>query len=315
MYEPFYGFSDHPFGSSPDPRFLFLSPTHREALANIKYALTSRKALTVLIGEAGTGKTLVIRSAFPGPGASAPPRSAFAPVCLNNPTLTRHEFLEHVALGFGLRPDLAASKTRFLIALERALHDRRVQGVATALVIDEAQSLSRELLEEVRLLANLQSDTSALLPVVLVGQPELAARLHDPALRQLKQRITLRCSLKPLTFFETASYLYGRLSLVGGRAAQLFSREAVVAIYEASRGIPRTINVVCDNALLGAYALGHPQVDARLVREVCDDFDFITRPMLRSRPELSTDYASGSDVSFTFRRMRPALTAAGMRES
>ena len=157
--------------------------------------------------------------------------------------------------------------------LERSLRDRRARGEITALVIDEAQSLSVELLEEVRLLANIETPTEKLLPLVLAGQPELADRLNDPALRQLKQRVALRCELNPLELSETAAYIASRIRTAGGEASKLFTREAVVLIHEFSEGIPRTISVMCDNALLGGMALGRQPVDREIVNEVCRDFD------------------------------------------
>ena len=153
------------------------------------------------------------------------------------------------------------------------MRDRRANGEITALVIDEAQSLSVELLEEVRLLANIETPTEKLLPLVLSGQPELAERLNDPPLRQLKQRVALRCELKPLELAETAAYIASRIRIAGGQASKLFTREAVQLIHEFSLGIPRTISVLCDNALLGGMALGRQPVDREIVNEVCRDFD------------------------------------------
>lgn len=178
-----------------------------------------------------------------------------------------------LAKRFDFGSDAASSKTTLLDQLERSVRDRRAKGEITALVIDEAQSLSVELLEEVRLLANIETSTEKLLPLVLSGQPELAARLNDPLLRQLKQRVALRCELKPLDLAETAAYIAGRIRIAGGQASKLFTREAVQQIHEFSRGIPRTINVMCDNALLSGMALGRQPVDREIVSEVCRDFD------------------------------------------
>ena len=164
---------------------------------------------------------------------------------------------------------MAASKTKLLDELEAQL----VEGRRAVLVIDEAQSVPLELLEEVRLLANIESDTEKLLPVILVGQPELADRLNEPALRQLKQRVALRCTLAALSLREAAGYIAGRIEIAGGEPGQIFSREAVLRIYERSRGIPRTISVICDNALLTGYAEEQRPVGARLIETVCRDFD------------------------------------------
>jgi type II secretory pathway predicted ATPase ExeA len=194
-------------------------------------------------------------------------------VYVNNPTLTRSEFLELLAAAFCLRPEAAHSKAALLRQLEDRLRERHDRGLVSALIVDEAQSLSHELLEELRLLANVESDTVKLLPLVLAGQPELADRLNDRTLRQLKQRIVLRCALAPLTLRETASYIAARLRMAGGNPASIFTRDAVLAVHDASRGIPRTISVICDNALLAGFAEGIRPVGADLVEEVCADLD------------------------------------------
>jgi general secretion pathway protein A len=188
---------------------------------------------------------------------------------LKNPRLTRAEFLEFLATRFDLPAEMGKSKTRLLDELERQLAD----GRRAALVIDEAQSVPLDLLEEVRLLANIESDTEKLLPVILVGQPELATRLNEPALRQLKQRVALRCTLAALSLRESAGYIAGRIEIGGGDPGQIFSRDAVMRIYERSRGIPRTISVICDNALLTGYAEEQRPVGAKLIETVCRDFD------------------------------------------
>jgi general secretion pathway protein A len=166
------------------------------------------------------------------------------------------------------------SKPRLLKLLEDALRASHEGGRTPALIVDEAQALSDDLIEELRLLANIESDETKLLPLILAGQPELADRLNQHELRQFKQRITLRCQLSPLTMGETATYIFGRVRLAGGDASTMFTREAVIAIHEASKGIPRIISVICDNALLTGYAMQRRKVDAPIVEEVCRDFDF-----------------------------------------
>ena len=267
VYEKFFNLRERPFDLTPNPRFLYLTAKHREALGNLQYGITSRKAITVLVGEAGTGKTTLLRAALDSL-ASPTLRS----VLVNNPTLTRPEFYELLAGRFGLSPQAAASKARFLFELEENVLAHRRAGGTTALVIDEAQSLPSELMEEVRLLANFETDTDKLLPVVLAGQPELAERLEREDLRQLKQRVVLRCELQPLDLRETAAYISGRILIAGGEGARLFTREAVQLIYERSGGVPRTISVICENALIGGFAAGMKPVDANLVLEVCRDF-------------------------------------------
>src|SRR5918993_2527142 len=243
MYERFFGFTERPFELTANPRYLFLTERYREALGTLNYGLSSRKGILVMTGEAGTGKTTMLTQAMAGV------QSNQLVAYLSNPTLSRVEFIEFMTAKLGLPAEVATSKTKFLEAVTRLLEDRAAAGKVTALVIDEAHSLPKKLLEEVRLLANIEKPDQKLLTVILVGQPELADRLNDPALRQLKQRIALRCELVPLTLRESAAYIAKRIGLVGGRA-EVFTREAILAIYEYSGGIPRTINVICDNALV-----------------------------------------------------------------
>jgi general secretion pathway protein A len=268
MYESFYGLRERPFDLAPNPRFLYLSARQREALSNLRYGLTTPRGLTLLIGEAGTGKTTLLQATLDGLD-SAKARA----VLLSNPTLTRSEFYEFLSEGFGLSLSARMSKTRFLFELRTGLLQGIAVGELSALVLDEAQSLPYELLEEVRLLSNIETPSAKLLNVVLAGQPELADRLNEPGLRQLKQRISLRCHLDPLDLPETASYIAGRLRIAGGVPAEIFSREAITAIYDASGGVPRTVNVVCDNALIGGFAAQVRPVSRALVEEVCRDFD------------------------------------------
>jgi type II secretory pathway predicted ATPase ExeA len=193
-------------------------------------------------------------------------------VYVNNPTLTRKEFMEMLALSFQLSAKAATSKTHLLLELE-ALLTRQTSTVA-ALIVDEAQSLPDELLEEIRLLANIETTTRKLLPVVLAGQPELATRLNQSSLRQLKQRVALRCVLAPLTLRETVAYVSRRIRIAGGEMASCFTDEAVQAIHARSGGIPRTVSVICDNALITAFASDEKPVSRQTVLDVCRDFDF-----------------------------------------
>jgi general secretion pathway protein A len=275
VYEHYYGLAERPFDLTPNPRYLLLTPSHREALANLDYGISSRKGLIVLIGEAGTGKTTLLRRVILKGVNTTGRATSVKAVYLANPTLDRREFVEYLSRGFGLSPEAATSKTRLLLELEEALIALRRANASVALIIDEAQSLPHELMEEVRLLANIESDTEKLLPVVLVGQPELALRLNDRPLRQLKQRVSLRCRLDPLDLQQTAAYIAHRLTLAGGDPASTFSREAVIAIYERSRGIPRSINVICDNALLSGFALDRKPIGSEIVAEVGEDFDLM----------------------------------------
>lgn len=267
MYTKFYGLRQAPFELIANPKFLFLTAQHREALSTLQYGLSSAKTITVLTGEAGTGKTTLLRAAL-----TSDQCRHVNHVMLDNPTLTRSEFMEMVAARFGFGE--FTSKSRLLDSLESLIRRRHSRREITALVIDEAHVLPNEILEEIRLLGNLETTSEKLLPVVLVGQPELAQRLNDPSLRQLKQRVALRCDLPPLNLQDTAAYIASRIRTAGGNPANIFTREAVALIYERSRGVPRIISVMCDNALISGFALAQWPVDEDIVQEVCRDFDF-----------------------------------------
>lgn len=289
MYEAFYGLRERPFDLTSNPRFLLLTGKHREALSNLQYGLMSRRGLTVLVGEVGTGKTTLVRAVvqeFENRGAIIG--------YLNNPTLTRDEFYEFLAAAFALPPAAAVSKTRLLVELADLLRARHAVGALTGLVIDEAQALPDFLLEEVRLLANIETDAVKLFPIVLAGQPELADRLNQPSLRQLKQRVALRCQLDALDAKETAEYVAGRIRVAGGNGVLVFTRQAVDAIHERSGGIPRLISVICDNALISGFAADRRPVSCDIVEDVCRDFD-LSSGASRTAPELST--VQGSPVA------------------
>ena len=300
MYEAFYGLRERPFDLVPNPRFLFLAGRQREALSNLRYGLTTARGLTLLLGEAGTGKTTMLESVV---GELSGDGVRF--VRLSNPTLTRSEFYEFLTRTFGLPDDAVDSKTRFLFALRRELQERHAAGVLSALIIDEAQSVPYELLEEIRLLSNIETTTTKLLNVVLAGQPELADRLNESSLRQLKQRISLRCELKPMDMSETASYIAGRLRIAGGRPEHIFTREAVGAIFDASQGIARTVNVVCDNALIGGFAAQVRPISVAFIEEVRRDFDLKAVEPARPEPE-SPDAAAAQPAAIAHFPSPPA---------
>ena len=279
MYESFFGLTERPFDLTPNPKYLFLTSSHREALSSLEYGISARTGVTVLVGEAGTGKTTLIRATL----ESRDVRKTRA-IYLNNPTLTRSEFLEFISKEFQLPAGASSSKTVLLSSLEAVLLDLRKKDVTPAFIIDEAQSLPHELLEEIRLLANIETTSEKLLPIVLAGQPELADRLNHPTLRQLKQRIGLRCQLRQLDLAETGSYITSRVAVAGGTASHLFTREAVMMIYDRSQGIPRIISVICHNALISAFALTQKTVRADTVLEVCRDFDLKSPTLLKGTP-------------------------------
>ena len=268
MYEQFYGLRERPFDLSPNPRFLFLSRGHKEALTHLRYGLSGRPGLTVVVGEAGTGKTTLVRAAL-----QAVANEQSKVVHLSNPTLTRQEFYEYLATEYAFGAEAVESKTVFIRELAAALTTAATSNGVLALVVDEAQSLPHALLEEIRLLTNTEGATGNTVAIALVGQPELAGRLNDPSLRQLKQRVALRCELLPLDLNETAAYVAARVRVAGGRPDQLFTRDAILAIHEHSTGIPRTISVLCDNSLVTGFAMDVKPVGRQIVQDVCRDFE------------------------------------------
>ena len=268
MYEKFFGLRERPFDLTPNPRFMYFTPRHREALVNLQFGIESRKGVVVLIGEAGMGKTTVIRAAI-----ETQRNNKVRCVYLNNPLLTRGEFIEFLANALQLSTAAERSKTRLVAELASRLTEERQRGATVVLLIDEAQSLSDELLEELRMLTNIETNSEKLVTLVLVGQPQLADRLNDERLGQLKQRVELRCTLSPFDLAETVMYIRNRVRIAGGDAVQMFTRDAIQVIHERSRGIPRSISVICENALVGAFAENQKPVTRALVQEVCDELD------------------------------------------
>jgi type II secretory pathway predicted ATPase ExeA len=272
VYQEYYGLTERPFDLTPNSRYLYLTPMHREALAAVQYAITARRGIAIVVGEAGTGKTTVVRAAL-----RALKGQRVHVSYLNNPTLTRTEFLQFLTRAFGLGKDAATSKVDLLSALTAKLARYHAADTATVLVVDEAQSLPNDLLEEIRLLANIETSTAKLLQVVLMGQPELAERLNDPSLRPLKQRVAIRAQLGPLDLRGTSSFIAGRLRVAGGQPAAIFTPKAVELIYAYSGGVPRTINVICDNALLTGFATDARPIGPAIIDEVARDFDLKRR--------------------------------------
>ena len=267
MYKQFFGLTKNPFEISPDPYFYHATPRHNEALANLHYGVGRRKGFIVITGEVGTGKTLLVRCLL---AELRKNNIAFGYVF--NPLLSTTEFFQYIMADLGLQYS-GRSKTEMLLDLNRFLIQRHARGLITALVVDEAQALRPELLEEIRLLTNLETSQQKLLQIVLMGQPELEGVLDSPSLRQLKQRVSLRCQLLPLDEEQTRSYVLSRLERAGAKPEPLiFDAEALTKIFEYSRGIPRIINNLCENAMVNAFAREIRTVTPDMISEVAADF-------------------------------------------
>ncbi|MGC8760447.1 MAG: ExeA family protein [Bryobacteraceae bacterium] len=266
MYNAFFGFRESPFNLSPDPAFLYRSPQHEEALANLIYGVHARKGFIVLTGEVGTGKTTLLeclRDELDAQGIE------FAYIF--NSRINADQFFEMIAYDLDLRCD-RKSKTEVLFALNQMLLEEAGAGRTTVLIVDEAHNLEWEVLEEIRLLTNLENPKAGkLLQIILSGQPELDRKLEAPNLRQLKQRIVLRCVLRPLNAAETAEYIQTRLARAGMPEQKVFPPEVLREIHVRSQGIPRVINALCDNLLLTAFALESRQTTLDMLDEVCQD--------------------------------------------
>jgi general secretion pathway protein A len=264
MYEQFFGVEKAPFKLTPDPEFLYLTSQYQEALAGLAYAILARKGFVVLTGNAGTGKTTVVRRIM-----SSLPADRVQSSVIVHPTLSPAEFLEATLLDFGLT-NIPASKPQRIAALQSFLWRGHEEGRISALIVDEAHKLSLEVLEEIRLLGNFESADEKLLQVALVGQSELDDTLDNQCLRQLKQRIALRLSIDSLSAADTERYIAYRWRKANGNTAP-FTAESVIQISLASQGVPRVINVICDNALTRAFSEGSALVEVRHVSGACQD--------------------------------------------
>src|SRR6516165_9929347 len=249
MYNAFFGFNQNPFNMSPDPAFLFRSPQHEEALASLMYGVQSRKGFIALTGEVGTGKTTMLECLRDFLNAQ---QIAFA--SLFNSRLTVEQFFELLAYDLDLRCN-RLSKTEVLLCLNSMLLERAAIGRTTVLIVDEAHNLEWDVLEEIRLLGNLETRQGKLLQIVLAGQPELDRKLEAPEFRQLKQRIALRCTLRSFSPEETSVYVNSRMERAGLPAQTIIAPEVVTEIHFRAQGIPRIINALCDNLLLTAFAM------------------------------------------------------------
>lgn len=265
MYNAFFGFKENPFNLTPDPAFLYRSQQHEEALANLIYGVQSRKGFVVLTGEVGTGKTTMLECLRDFLAAH---HIDFA--FLFNSRLSVEQFFEMIAYDLDLRCG-RTSKTEVLFALNQLLIQNTNEGRTTALIIDEAHNLEWDVLEEIRLLGNLENRRGKLLQIVLAGQPEFDRKLDAPTLRQLKQRIALRCLLNPFRETETVEYINTRLARAGMNEQTVFPPELISEIHLRSQGIPRVINAICDNLLLTAFAMESKVATLEMLDEVTED--------------------------------------------
>jgi len=300
MYQKYFGLTKNPFSMTPDPSALFLTTAHREAIAGLSYGAFSRKGFVVLTGEAGTGKTTLLRRLV----ELSKEMHAGCNVVFN-PLLTSSEFLELLLFNFGVR-DLPASKTQRLLKLEELLIETHKKRNTAVLIIDEAHKLSHEIFEEIRLLTNFETGEEKLLQIVLAGQPELKTVLNHPNLWQLKQRIAIRLHIDPLARYQIGPFVQYRWTRFGGAEPHPFSAEALDLIAQCSHGIPRLVNAICDNALLLAFSRNKRQVDADIILDVVLDLDLsvpLEEPGMTEAAEspASTPESDGSEEPETAR--------------
>jgi general secretion pathway protein A len=267
MYKAFYNLVRNPFDISPDPAFLFATPRHNEAMAALYHAVRGHKGFVVLTGEVGTGKTLLLRCVLELFRESSDITYAY----VFNGRLSPCEFLEYIATDFGLSVS-GKNKSQILFDLSNFLVARGSKDLTTVLVVDEAHHLSSDILEEIRLLTNLETTRGKLLQILLVGQPELDEKLDSSHLRQLKQRIAHRAALTALDLVETRGYVDWRLQIAGAKAGNtLFPQETIESLYRCSKGIPRLINTICDNALITSYARKLRSVPPEIIESTASD--------------------------------------------
>jgi general secretion pathway protein A len=290
MYKKFYGLKENPFNVNPDPRYLFLTHHTQEALACLTYGIETRKGFILMTGEVGTGKTTLINKLLEWLH-----KERVSTAFVFNPRLTVAQFFDFMMADFGI-PCESHQKGQMLMKLNQWLLERYQAGERAVLIVDEAQNLSPQMLEEIRLLTNMETSTEKLLQIVLSGQPELEQKLNQPQLRQLRQRITLRAKTRQLTLEETQGYIQERLRIGGAENLDIFSPEAVEAIHHYARGIARVTNLLCEHALVSAFVDHKNPVPAEIVEEVARDFDLhIIDPLAQApaQPTLQSGNGNG----------------------
>jgi general secretion pathway protein A len=294
MYKSFFELKDNPFNVNPDPRFLYFTKEIEEALAGLKYGVQNRKGFITLTGEVGTGKTTLVNRLLDWLHTQRV-RTAF----LFNSRMNSSQLFDFILSEFGISCD-SRIKSHQLMKLNSWLLDRFRAGETTVLIVDEAQNLTYPVLEEIRLLTNLETSTEKLLQIVLSGQPELEEKLKLPQLRQLRQRITLRCKTSPLSKEQTQAYIQERLRIAGAGGHPIFSPEAVEAIHVYSAGIPRVVNLLCEHSLINAYVEQQRPISAKIVEGVAHEFQLDevspTAPTVGSRMIDAEVYSSESFI-------------------
>ena len=263
----FYGLTDPPFDITPNPLFLFYSGRHREAYNHLMYGIRERKGFVQLTGEVGAGKTTLCRAML-----EQLDNKHFATALILNPVMSPDELMKAIAIEFGL-PVNGLDRLEILSVINHFLLHQYEDGKETVLIIDEAQDLTEDLLEQVRLLSNLETDDRKLLQIVLLGQPELRDRLNNPRLRQLRQRITVRYHLFPLTREEVIRYVHHRLHVSGGNGTPYFTRPALWRVHHYSKGIPRLVNAVCDKALLAGFVQHSERINFQMVGQAIHELE------------------------------------------
>jgi general secretion pathway protein A len=266
MYKVFFGLKDNPFNVNPDPRFLYFTKEIEEALSGLKYGVQNRKGFITLTGEVGTGKTTLVNRLLDWLHGQKV-RTAF----LFNSRMNTTQLFDFILAEFGITCT-SSSKSQQLMSLNQWLLDRFRSGETAVLIVDEAQNLSYPVLEEIRLLTNLETSTEKLLQIVLSGQPELEEKLKQPQLRQLRQRIMLRCKTSPLSKEQINDYIVERLRIAGASGELIFSPEAVEVIHKYSVGIPRVVNLLCEHSLINAYVEQQRPIGAKIVEDVAHEF-------------------------------------------
>jgi general secretion pathway protein A len=266
MYKSFYGLKENPFNVNPDPRYLFLTRQIEESLAGLMYSIQTRKGFITLTGEVGTGKTTIVNKILEWLHHRRA-RTAF----LFNSRMNSSQLFDFILSEFEIQCD-SNSKSQQLLKLNHWLLERYRAGETVVLIIDEAQNLTFPVLEEIRLLSNLETSTEKLLQIILSGQPELEETLKLPNLRQLRQRIMLRCKTAPLTREQTREYIYERLRIAGAGSQPIFSAQAIETIHIYSLGVPRVVNLLCDHSLINGYVEQQKPIEAAIVEEVAREF-------------------------------------------